>query len=181
LRPELGPEDAEGQIGIREEAVEHLPPGVAVACGVPVELLRVRVRAPEQEGRLAVRIERRRWVVGVQVLEPTRRELVPELRVRRAADPERMPGAEDVVVEPGLGELRGLNRTPEVPAALEDANVPAGPSQQRRAGKRIDPAADDDRVMTGSHPGNHDSTASTKRCASRIASSASSREASASP
>ena len=152
LRPELGPEDAEGQIGIREEAVEHLPPGVAVACGVPVELLRVRVRAPEQEGRLAVGIERRRRVVGVQVLEPTRRELVPELRVRRAADPERMPGAERVVEEAGPGQRLGLDRAAEPVVALEDDDAPVRAGEERRARQRVDPAADEDRVVV-SHPG----------------------------
>ena len=146
-RPKLGPEDTEGQIGVREEIAEHPPPGGTVACGMTVELLRVRIRAPEQERRLAVRRERRRRIVGVQILEPTRRELLAELRVRRAPKPERMPGAEGVVQEPWLGELRGLDRTPEVPAALEHADVPPGPRQQRRARQRVDAAADEDRVV----------------------------------
>ena len=46
-RPELRPEDAECQVRIRQKAVEQAPPGGAVTRGVSVELLRVRVRAPE--------------------------------------------------------------------------------------------------------------------------------------
>ena len=148
-RPEFGPEHAEGEIGIRNEAVEHPPPGSPVARDMTVELLRVRVRAAEQKRRIAVRIERRSWILGVPVLEPASRQLVAELRVRRAADPERMPGAEDIVLEPGVGELRRLNGPTKVLAALEHANVPPAPRQQRGASERIDAAADEDRVVVG--------------------------------
>ena len=89
--------------------------------------------------------------LGVQVLEPARRELVAELRVRRAADPERMPRAEDVVVEPGLGQLRRVDRAAEPVVALEHADAPARAREQRAARERVDAAADDDRVVV-SHP-----------------------------
>ena len=106
-------------------------------------------------------------MVGVQVLEPARRELVSELRVRRAADPKRMPGAEDVVLEPGLGELRGLDRAAELGAALEHANIPAGPGQQRSAGQGVDPAADDDRVVVSLHLPRCSSSVGRADCCSR--------------
>jgi hypothetical protein len=116
---------------------------------VTVELFRVGVGASEQERRLAVGKERGRRVVRVQILEPTRRQLFPQLSVRRPTDPERVPGTEDVVDEPGLGQLSGLNRTAQVVAALEDADAPPGPGQERSAGQRVDPATDDDRVVVG--------------------------------
>ena len=76
-----------------------------------------------------------------------RRELVAELRVRRAADPERMPRAVDVVLEARLGQLLGLDRAAEPVVALEDADAPVGPREEGRAGKGVDAAPDDDRVV----------------------------------
>ena len=66
FRPELGPEHREGKVGVREEGVEQAPPRIAVTLGMPVELLGVRVGAAEQEGGLAVRIERSRRKFRVQ-------------------------------------------------------------------------------------------------------------------
>ena len=89
-----------------------------------------------EERALAVRERRRRRVLGVQVLEPARGELVAELRVRRPADPERMPGAEDVVQEAGLGQLRGLDRAAELVArarARRRASRRARAARRRRA------------------------------------------------
>src|SRR5262249_31715519 len=130
-RPELGAEHSKRQIGVRIESVEHRSPGVAVARPVTLELNRVRVGAAEQKRRLAVREERRRREVGVRVLEPALGELVAQLRVRRPADPERVPGTEDVVQVAGLGQLCGPNRASEVSAALEYAHTPTLASQQR--------------------------------------------------
>src|SRR6185436_5016779 len=89
---------------------------------------------------------RRGRMVGVQVLEPAPGELLAELGVRRAADPERMPGAEDVVEVAGLGQLGRADAAAELRLALEDAHAPAATRQQRGTGERVDPAADDDRV-----------------------------------
>ena len=148
-RPELGAEHAEREIGVREELVEHPLPGGAVAVVVAIELRAVRVGRAEQKRRLAVREERRGRVVRVQILEPARGEVVAELGVRRAADPERVPGAEDVVVEARLGDLGRLDRAAEPVVALEHADAPAGPREQRAARERVDPAADDDGVVLG--------------------------------
>ena len=88
----------------------------------------------------------RRRQGGIQVLEPARSEVVAELGVRSAADPQRMPRAEDVVVEARLGELGAVNRAAEPVVPLEHADVPARAREQRAARERIDAAADDDRV-----------------------------------
>jgi hypothetical protein len=114
---------------------------------VPVELGGVRLGGPEQGGALAVRVQRRRRELGVQVLEPVRCERVAELRVRGPAHPERVPGAEHVGLEAGLGDLGRLDRAAEPVVALEHTDVPATLREQRRTGETVDARADDDRVV----------------------------------
>ena len=138
-RPELGAEQAEGEVGVREEAFEHAVPLLA-------ELSRVALRVAQQEGGLAVRKGGRRGQVGVEVLEAALGELVAELRVRGAADPERVPRGEDVVDEPGLRDLGRADRAAEPVVSLEHADVPASADEERSARERVDPAADDDCV-----------------------------------
>ena len=138
--PELRAEDPEGEVGVREEAREHARP-------LRAELACVPLGVAEEERGLAVREGGRRGQVRVEVLEPARRELAAELGVRGAADPERMPGAEDVVDEARLGDLRRVDRTAEPVVALEHADAPAAASEQRAARQRIDTAADDHRVV----------------------------------
>ena len=138
-RPELGAEDAEGEVGVREELLEHARP-------LRPELLRVPIWGAEEEGRAAVREGRGRRQVGVDVLEPARRELAAELGMGGAADPERVPRAEDVVKEARLGQLLGLDRAPEPIVALEHADAPAGAGKQGGAGQRVDAAPHEDRV-----------------------------------
>ena len=108
---------------------------------------RVRVGGAKQERRLAVRIGRAGREVGVQVLEPAGGEVVAEQGVRRAADPERMPGGEHVVPEARLGDLGGLDRAAEPVVPLEHADAPAGTGEQRAAGERVDAAPDQHRVV----------------------------------
>ena len=86
-------------------------------------------------------------MLSVEVLEPARGELVAQLGMGRAADPERMPGAEDIMQEARLGQLRRLDRSPQLCLALEHADAPAAPREQRGARKRVDAAADDDGVV----------------------------------
>jgi hypothetical protein len=145
--PQLGPEHAEGQVRVREELCEERVPRSAVARVVAVELGRIRLGGPQQERALAVGVQRARRQLGVQVLEPVSPEVVAELRVRRATDPERMPCAEDVVVEPRLRQLRGLDRTAEPVVALQHAHVPPRLREQSGAREPVDAAADDDRVV----------------------------------
>ena len=128
-RPELGAEHAEREVGVREEPLEDAGP-------LRAELARVALGVAQQERRVAVGERRRGRQLGVQILEPARRELVAELRVRGAADPERMPRAEDVVEEAGLGQLRRVDRAAEPVVPLEHADAPARPSRaahRRRA------------------------------------------------
>ena len=125
-RPQLGAEDAEGEIGVGEEALEHPRP-------LRSELLRVALRRPQEKRRASIRERGRRGQLGVEVLEPARRELVAELGVRGAADPERMPRAVDVVQEPRLGQLLGLDRAAEPVVPLEHADAPLRPREQRGA------------------------------------------------
>ena len=138
-RPQLGSEHAEGEVRRREERLDRAAPLLA-------QLGDVRLGRAQEKGRLAVRKERGCRVLRVQVLEPAGGELVAELGVSRAADPERMPGAEDVVQVAGLGDLGRADRTAELVLALQHAHAPAAACKQRRAGERVDAAADDDGV-----------------------------------
>ena len=79
-----------------------------------------------RNARLAVGVRRRGRVLGVQVLDAARLELGAELRVCRAPDPQRVPRAEDVVMEARPGDLRRLDRAPELGFALEDTDAPPG-------------------------------------------------------
>jgi hypothetical protein len=89
----------------------------------------------------------RRRQLGVQVLEAARRKVVAELGVRATADPERMPGTEDVVDEARLGDLRRADRAAEPVVPFEHADVPAALREQCGAGERVDAAADEDGVV----------------------------------
>jgi hypothetical protein len=89
--------------------------------------------------------------LGVHVLEPEAAEVVGQLRVRRGADEERMPGREHLVDEPGLGDLRGPDRAAEPVLALEHEHPLAALREQRRAGERVDPAADEDGIPSVAH------------------------------
>src|SRR5262245_27539296 len=93
-------------------------------------------------------------MVGVQVLEAVARKVAAQLSVRRPADPERMPGAEDVVLEAGLRDLCGLDRATEPVVPLEHAHTPPCLGEQRRTCETVDAAADDDGVVDAalSHP-----------------------------
>src|ERR671911_235819 len=112
-----------------------------------IELLGVRVCAPKEEGRLAVRIRRRRRQVGVEVLQAVPAQLVSQLGVRRSARPQGMPGAEDVVQVAGLVQPRCPPRPAELVLSFEDGDAPAGAREERSAGERVDPAPDDDGVV----------------------------------
>ena len=144
-RPELRAQHAEREVCIGQEALEDAGPLRADLGGVPS-------RVAEQEGGAAVGKRGRRRQVGIQVLEAALGELWPELRVRRPGDPERMPGAEDVVAIAGHRELGRVDRAAEPVVSLEHADAPARARQQRRARERVDAAPDDDRVVV-SHRG----------------------------
>ncbi len=144
-RPELGAEQAESEVCVRKEPLEDARP-------LGPELARVALCVAQQEGRLAVGIHRSRGQIGVEVLEPARRKVVAEQRVRGAADPERMPRAEDVVQEPRLCELGRVDRAAEPVVALEHADAPAVPRKQRAAGEGVHAAADDHRVVFSHRP-----------------------------
>ncbi len=146
-RPQFRAQDAEGEVGVREERVEHRAPGRSVAGPESLELRDVGVGRPEQERRLAVREERRSRMLGVQILEAVPGEVGTEPGMGRAADPERVPGTEDVVVEPGLRELRGLDRAAEPVVPLEHTDATAGFRKQRGTGEAVDAASDDDHVV----------------------------------
>ena len=134
-RPQLGAEDAEGEVGVRHEAGHDLPPCSAVAVGVPVELGRVPVGVGGEERGDAVGVQRPGRMLGVQILEPVGAESLAELRMGRPADPEGMPRAEHVVDESRLGELRSLDRAAELVVRFEDANAPAAAGEKRSGGE----------------------------------------------
>ena len=132
-RPELGRQDAEGEVGVRHEALHdrlHASPSPGArrsssstfrSCDV------VRKRG------LAVRAEPARRQLGVQVLEPEPVQLVGELRVRGRADEQRVPGRDHLVDEAGLGDLRRPDRPAEAVGALEHEHALPAARQQRRS------------------------------------------------
>ena len=138
--PELAPEHAERDVGAGHELVELALPRLAELGDVGGAVGReVRARA--------VRERRRGRQVGVQVLEPEPVEVRLQLGVGGRADPERMPGGEDLVREPRRGQaLDGLDRAAEPVVSLEHADPPAVLREQRGARERVDAAADEDRV-----------------------------------
>src|SRR5581483_7331253 len=116
------------------------------------ELRRIAVGVPEEECGRSVRERSRRRQLGVEVLEPPPGELVAEQRVRGAADPQRMPRTQDVVVIARLRELLRPHAAAKAVGALEHAYTPPGPREQRAARERVDAAADDDGVVLSHAP-----------------------------
>ena len=146
-RPQLGAEHAEDELRLRTDGRDRLSPGLAVACGMTLELRGICVGVRGEERARAVREQRAGRVLGVQVLEPALGKGGTELCMCRAADPERMPRAEHVVMEARLGELGCPHSAAQLSFAFEDGHAPAATCQERRAGKRVDAAADEDSVV----------------------------------
>src|SRR5438309_9451742 len=90
-----------------------------------IELGCVCVRRRREENSFAIWVNRSRRMLGVQIVEPALRELVPELRMSGPSDPERMPRAEDVVEETRVRQLGGLDGAAQLMFCLEHANAPA--------------------------------------------------------
>jgi hypothetical protein len=86
-------------------------------------------------------------MLRVQVFETALCQLLTELGMRGAADPERMPRTEDVMPKTGLGQLGGADCATELVLTFQHRDVPAAAGKQSRAGKRVDAAADDDRIV----------------------------------
>ena len=128
--PELRAEQAEGEVGVREEPLQHIRP-------LRSELARILPGVAEQECRRAVRKSARRRQIGVEVLEASRGEVVRQLRMRCAAHPQRMPRAEHVVEVAGHCELLRPDAAPEPVVALEHADAPAGVGEQGAARERV--------------------------------------------
>ena len=138
--PELGPEHAERDLRARHELVELPLPRVA-------QLGDVRCSVGREECARAVRERGGRRQVGVQVLEAECVEIRLQLGIGRRADPQRMPGGEDLVREAGCREVfDGLDRAAEPVVALEHADAPALFREQRTSRERVDAATDEDRV-----------------------------------
>jgi hypothetical protein len=138
-RPELGGEDAEGEVGVPHELVEHRAPLLAVRGDV-------RLEVGGQERRLAVGEQRRGREVGVEVLDAAAAELLAELRVGPRGGEERVPAREHLVPETGHRQLGRVDRAAEPRVALEDADPPAAPGEERPADHGVDAAADEHRV-----------------------------------
>ena len=128
-RPQLGAEHAEGEVGVSGRTDSTAP--------APLRRPSSAAFAPgraEQEGGLAVREERA--LSGRSVFRyssPRAPSSSPSSGVRRAADPERMPGAEDVVQVAGLGDLGCADRAAELVLALQHAHTS---SRRARAAPR---------------------------------------------
>ena len=146
-RPELRPEHAECEVGVRHELAHGAVPGGTVAGRVALELLDVGLVRGREEDALAVGEERACRQLGVQVLEAARVQLVAELSVGGRAHEERVPRGEDLVREAGLGDLRRPDRAAEVVVALEHEHALPGAGQERGSGERVDAAPDEDDVV----------------------------------
>ena len=72
-------------------------------------------------------------MLRVQVFESALREFFAEQCVGGTADPEGMPGTEEVVHESRLGQLRGLDGTAELVFRLEHTDAPAAACEQSRS------------------------------------------------
>ena len=136
---------------MRHELGHRPVPGGAVAGGMALELLHVRLVRGRQEGARAIREQGPRREVGVQVLDAPGAQLVLQLGVDARADEERMPRREDLVDEPRLGDLRRADRAAQVVVPLEHEHPLPAAGEQRRAGERVDAAADDDDVVRPAH------------------------------
>ena len=146
-RPELDSENAEREVCVGHERVEHRLPGRSVCLRVPRELGHVVLERGGEERARTIRKRGSRGELGVQVCEPAAPELVLELGVRGGAREERMPGGEHLVREARCGQVRGgLDAAAEVVVPLEDADLPAGLREKRRAREGVDPGADEDRI-----------------------------------
>ncbi len=143
LRPQLGCEDAEREVGIRHELGDCPVPGRTVAGGEPLELLDVALVRGREEDTGAVLEQGAGRMLGIQILEPPRGQLLLELLVGRRAGEERVPGGEHFVEEPWQRELLGADRAPEHLVSLEDEHAPARSREQSGAGERVDPASDE--------------------------------------
>ena len=149
-RPELRPQDAEGEIGVGHELLELPLPGGAVTRREAVELGDVRLQRRLEEHGRAVRVRRGRGEVGVDVFEAPAMQLLGELRIRRRSLEERVPGAQHLVREAGQ-RVVGLrsDRAPEAVGLLEYTDRPAVPREQRAGRQRVDPGSDEHGVERG--------------------------------
>jgi hypothetical protein len=147
-RPQLRPEDTEADVRVGHELLELALPSRAVAVGPAVELGDVRLERGPEEHRGTIREGGGRGEVGVDVFEAAAVEVVGELRIGRGALEERVPGAQHLVREPGR-RVVGFrpDRAAEPVRALEDADLPSVPREERRGGQRVDPRAHQDRVV----------------------------------
>ena len=103
---------------------------------VAVELGRVRVGGAQQERASPSGKSVAVGMLGVQVLEPVRGQLVAELRVRRAADPERMPRAEHVVAEARARVISAVRIAPPSQSFRSSTQTLQPASRQQRARRR---------------------------------------------
>ena len=145
--PELAAEDAERQVGVRHELVEHPLPGRTVTSCVAVQLGDVVFERRREERARAVGERSRSREVGVQVLDSAPVELVLQLGVGGRAGEEGVPRRKELVREAGLRQLgRRADAAAEHVLALEDAHAPARSGEERRSGERVDPGTHEDRV-----------------------------------
>ena len=139
-RPELGPEHAERDVHAGHELVELLLPRVA-------QFGDVRGAVGREERARAVREGGGGRQVGVQVLEAECVEIRLQLGIGRRADPQRVPGGEDLVCEPGRRQaVDGLDRAAQPVVSLQHADAPALFREQGTGRERVDAATDEDRV-----------------------------------
>ena len=120
------------------------PPRVAVAGREGVERARGLVEVARERDARAVRKRVRQDERPVQPAQPVALELERADRRRRGG--ERVEGAEDVVDEPGLGQLRAADGAARLRLRLEHVDVPAGVREQVRRHEPVRPGADHDRV-----------------------------------
>jgi hypothetical protein len=119
----------------------------AVPGRVALELRDVVLERRRQERARSIGEGRAGRELRVQVLEPASVEVLLQLGVRGRARPQGMPGGQHLVREARRSEAVGrLDAASEPVLALEHADVPAVPGEERGARERVDAGADEDHV-----------------------------------
>ena len=139
-RPELGAEDPEGEVRVREERVQHLAPAGAVR----------RRRSPRRSRcRNALSPSGNAVAVGSSVFRYSSPRAASSSPSSACAAPPTQSGCQALNTSwryPASVSSAVWTAPPRTSSRSRTRTSPARARQQRRAGQRVDPAPDDDRV-----------------------------------
>ena len=142
--PEVGAEQAEGEIGLGAEVAHRAVPGVEVAEGLE---LRCRDRGIGREHCRASGADHAGGERGVEVLDAAGGEVAGELAVGRAADEEWMPARQEFEGEARYAISARADGATRAVIALAQQHAPPVLREHGTGDERIDAGADDDGVV----------------------------------